>query len=130
MYKDIWTPEIKESLVCNRDQLLEAKELDENAIGTYKNMAEEEVLVGHLSIELSKLIEFFIDTEDNHIQAVVTSKRKREVGLSVPAKYNSFTPSKRHAKILHDELLKRKNSYSCLSFVVEEFVDRKQAKFT
>ena len=93
-------------------------------------MAHEDVLVGYLPIELSKLIAFFIDTEDNHVQAVVTGKRKREVGLSVPAKFNCFTPSKRHAKILRDELLKRKNSYSFLSFVVEEFVDRKQAKFT
>ena len=51
VYKDIWTPEIEESLVCKRDKRLEAKDLDENAIGTYKNMADEEVLVGHLPIE-------------------------------------------------------------------------------
>ena len=99
-------------MVCKRDQRLEAKELDENAIGTYKNIADEEVLVGYLPIELSKHIAFFIDIEDNHVKAVVTGKRKREVGLSVPAKFNCFTSSKRHAKILHDDLLKCKNSYS------------------
>ena len=75
-----------------------------------KNMADEEVLVGHLPIEFSKLIAFFIDTEDNNVHAVVTGKRKREVGLSVPAKFNCFTSSKRHAKIRHEELLKRKIS--------------------
>ena len=78
-------------MVCKRDQRLEAKELGENAIGTYKS---EEVLVGYLPIELLKLIAFFIDTEGNHVQAVVTGKRKREVGLSVPAKFNCFTSSK------------------------------------
>ena len=69
-------------------------------------MTDEEVLVGYLPIELSNFIAFFIDTEDNHVQAVVTSKRKREVGLSVHAKFNCLTSSKRHAKILHDELFK------------------------
>lgn len=130
VYKAIWTPEIGESLVCKRDNRLEAKELDENAIGTYKNTTDEEILVGHLPIELSKLIAFFIEIEDNHVHATVTGKRIREVGLSVPAQFNCFTSSKKHAKIFHDELLKRKNKYSFLSLVVEEFVDRKQVKFT
>ena len=66
-------------------------------------------LVGHLPIEFSKLIAFFIDTEDNNVHAVVTGKRKREVGLSVPAKFNCFTSSKRHAKIRHEELFKTQN---------------------
>ena len=78
--------------------------------------------MGHLPIELSKLINFFIDIENNH---VVTGKRIQEVGLSVPAKFHCFTSSKRQAKVLHDELLQRKTKYSFLSLVVEEIVERK-----
>ena len=62
--------------------------------------------MGHIPIELLKLIGFFIDIEDNHIHAIVNSKTIREVGLSVPAQFICFTSSKNHAKILHEELLK------------------------
>ena len=129
VYKEVWTPEIGESLFCKHDERLEAKELDENAVGTYKKRIDEKLLVGHLPIELSKLINFFIDIENNHVHAVVTGKRIREVGLSVPAKFHCFTSSKRQANVLHDELLQQKPKYSFLSLVVEEFVERKRPKF-
>lgn len=129
VYKNIWTPIIGESLVCKEDKRVEAQELDKNAIGTYKLMDGNETLVGHLPIELSKLISFFIEIGDNHVNATVTGKRKREIGLSVPAKFICFTSSKSYAKILHGELLKRKTKYSYLSLDVEEFCERKQIKF-
>ena len=52
VYKDIWVPKIGESLVCKRDKRLEAKELDEYAIGAYKKMTDGEFLVGHLPKDL------------------------------------------------------------------------------
>ena len=61
-------------------------------------MTVKEILVEHLLIELSKLIAFFIDIEDNHVHAIVNGKRIREVDLSVPVQFICFTSSNRHAK--------------------------------
>ena len=68
VYKNIWTPIIEESLVCKEDKRVEAQELDKNAIETYKLMDGNETLVGHLPIELSKLISFFVEMGDNHVK--------------------------------------------------------------
>ena len=44
----------------------------------------------------------------------VTGKRKREVGLVVPAKFNALTKDKKIAEVLDRELSKRKRRYiSC-----------------
>ena len=46
----------------------------------------------------------------------VTGKRKREIGLVVPAKYRATTPNKSHAKILTERLNAKKD---ILEIVVE-----------
>ena len=75
---------------------MEAKEHNENAIGVYKPATKQsdlkEMLAGHVPIELSHLLKYFLDTNaDNELFANVTEKRKREVGLVVPEKLSLFT---------------------------------------
>ena len=41
---------------------------------------------------------------DNLLTAIVTRKRKREVGLVVPAKFTAFTQELKNANILKREL--------------------------
>ena len=42
---------------------------------------------------------------------MVTGKRKRELGLVVPAKYTAFTKDKRLATVLQDELQEKNSRY-------------------
>ena len=50
----------------------------------------------HFSIELSSLMTHFLNaTSENTLTVKVRGKRKREVGLVVPAKYQAVTKSKR-----------------------------------
>ena len=81
------------------------------------------------TIELSKLISFFIEIEYNHVHAIVNGKRIREAGLSVPAQFNCYTLSKNHAEVLHAEMLKRKRQFLFFSLAVEDFNDRKHVQF-
>ena len=115
---------VENSFVCNPDERLEVKELNVNVIGTYRKVTDKEILVGHLPIELSKLISFFIDIEHNHEHPIVNGKSMRETGLeSMAVQYICFTSSKRHAITIDDKVLKRKKQYSCLSLVLAECVD-------
>ena len=45
---------------------------------------------------------------ENCINIEVIGKRKREVGLVVPTKYNAFTKNKKIAMVLNKELAKHK----------------------
>ena len=105
VYKSIWTPCVGESLVAHRDDRSEALQYDKFAIGTYKKNEEGmEELVGHVPIELSSLLYHFLsEGPDNHLAIEVTGKRKREVGLVVPAKFTALTKDKRVAMVLDEE---------------------------
>ena len=47
---------------------------------------------GHIPVELSSPIDYFVEIEEtNRVIAEVTGKRKREVGLVVPAKFTAST---------------------------------------
>ena len=48
--------------------------------------------------------------------AVVTGKRKREVGLVVPAKYVALTKNKTFANILLEKLTEKKRKHSNFEF--------------
>ena len=51
-------------------------------------LSDNNVLVGHVPIEISSLCYHFLhEFPGNNIDAVITGKRHREVGLVVPAKY-------------------------------------------
>jgi len=62
-------------------------------------------LAGHVLIELSRLLKNVLEANaENRLFAQVTGKRKREVGLVVPAKFTAFTTELRIARILNREL--------------------------
>ena len=74
---------------------------DKNDVGD-----EKEVLVGHIPIELSKLINQFLQADDsNSMTATVAGKRKREQGLVVPSTFKCFSLNKKLSKILYEEVL-------------------------
>ena len=59
-------------------------------------MEEQKELVGHVPVELSSLIYHFLNaSSENRMTFEVTGKRKREVGLVVPAKFNALTKDKK-----------------------------------
>ena len=69
-------------------------------------------LVGHVPIEISSLCYHFLKkSKTNNLNAVITGKRQREVGLVVPAKYSFETDDKKYAEILEKELVKRKELF-------------------
>ena len=91
----------------------EAQEHDSNAIGVYLMSNQKETLAGHVPIELSRLLKNFIEANaENKLCARVTGRRKREVGLVVPAKFSASTTELRLAKILERELNIRAKKYS------------------
>ena len=101
-------------MICKKDDRGEALSYDDHAIGVYKNGSE---LVGHIPIEISALLHYFLqNSKENMIFAVVVGKRKREIGLVVPARYVAETKDKRTAEILSEELLKKKEKYSHFEF--------------
>ena len=103
IYKSVWKPCDGEMLNCVKDKRGEAMEYDKNAIGVYRTPSESEqkMLVGHVPIELSSLMNNFLKANDsNKLVAKVSGKRKREVGLVVPAKFKALTKEYRLAKIL------------------------------
>ena len=109
IYKTRWTPTTNEQLFCEKDDREEAAEYDSHAVGVFKT---DETLVGHIPIELSRLIDYFLKSStENNVSAMVTGKRKRELGLVVPAKYTAFTKDKRLATVLQDELQKKNTRY-------------------
>ena len=122
----VWTPILGEQLKCMKDDTEEAKGHDENAICVYKINAEnKDLLVGHITCEISKLIHSFLKTDKfNAVVATVTGKRKRKMGLVVPARFKCMAKIETFAKILQKELVKKKNKYSYF-----ELVDEKKIEF-
>ena len=68
-------------------------------------------LIGHVPWELSKLVHQFITKEGNKLMLWVTGKRKREVGLVLPAKYVIVTSRKEHVIVFSEKLCKIKDSF-------------------
>ena len=76
-----------------------------------------------IPIDLARLLKNFLDANaDNKLFAKVTGKRKREVGLVVPAKFSAFTTELRIAEVLEREISRRavKNSHFELKNIVFE----------
>ena len=117
VYKNVWSPYKGETLIAQPDNRDEAQENDKYAVGIYKkNDDGSKELVGHAPVEFSSLLYHFLQASaENCINVEVIEKRKREVGLVVPAKYNAFTRNKKIAVVLDEELAKCKKLYrSCL----------------
>ena len=106
IYKDCWSPVIGEELNCKADPRKEAQTYDKHALGAYKKVEGADVLVGHVPIELSSLLLFFLAAGDkkNLLKAEVVGKRKREIGLVVPVKYKALTSDVKCATVLSEKL--------------------------
>ena len=90
-------------------------EYDKNAIGVFISN-DPETLVGHLPIEISCLLTYFLETSPkNKLNAIVIGKRKREVGLVVPAKYAPLTKKKTFANVLAESYRKTKENIQTLN---------------
>ena len=88
-YKDTWTPQKDHILYCKKDYPSEALDIDKHVMG----------LVGHVPIELSRIISYFLqDSETNKVKVAVNGKRIQEHGLVVPDKYYPRTESKQAVK--------------------------------
>ena len=71
------------------DSREEAREYDKFAVGLYKEENDQKLLVSHIPIEISSLCYHFLKkSKKNNLNAVITGKRQREVGLVVPVKYS------------------------------------------
>ena len=117
VYKEMWTPQIGETLYCKNDNRQEALQFDKHAVGVFKD----DVLVGHVPIEVSRIISYFLQTnETNTVQVEVTGKRKRELGLIVPGKYHARTENERIAKTLGKELQMIKEKYTHFDWAYEK----------
>ena len=109
VYKSCWTPSVGVKLKCKKDDREEALDYDSHAVGVFKG----DLLVGHVPIEISALTDYFLkESEENYVDATVIGKRKREIGLVVPARYTAVTIDKRTADILFEQLQKRREKYS------------------
>ena len=120
VYKNIWTSSLGQVLLAKPDDRKEALDYDKYSIGVFKQK-EEDVsqleLVGHAPVELSRLLNHFLKAHvGNSIYVEVTGKRKREVGLVVPAKFSARTKSTRTAKILDEQLDRIKEKFTTLEF--------------
>ena len=85
VYKNVWDACGADKLYCKHD----TRGLEAPSRCGWSNKFNNSMLVGHLPMELSSLIEFFLkDTSDNFVVCSVTGKRYRELGLA-KAKENS-----------------------------------------
>ena len=86
--KSIWVPKLNEIWRAKYDTRREAAEFDGHAIGIYNS---DEILVGHAPVELSLLLYYFLQAdEENFLTVEVIGNCKREVGLVVPANFISI----------------------------------------
>ena len=122
VYKATWTPKADDELECQEDTRKEAKDYDGRAVGLFKspNRGENKTLVGHVPIEISILIHYFLKAdESDKVSAQVTGKRRREVGLVVPARFTACTATQRQAQIFDSELNKYKARFVHLELIYE-----------
>ena len=70
IYKDVWVPCIGQKLKCKTNILEEAMEYDKNSIGVFKS-EDPAMLVGHLPIDFSYLLKYFLKTSGNKLIVMV-----------------------------------------------------------
>ena len=122
MYKCILSHYKGEKLAARANNREEAFEYGKYAIGIYKKKDDNcEELVGHTPTEISSLLYYFLQSKDEkYVEVEILGKRKREVGLVVPAKYNAFTAKRQTAKILDAQLSKAKELFASLALLHNE----------
>ena len=86
-------------------------------MGLYK----EDRLAGHVTIELSEIIAYFLqESETNKVKVTVSGRRRQELCLVVPSKYCAGSESKRMVKIWGDQLRIIKEKYTHFYWQYEE----------
>ena len=60
--------------------------------------------------QVSSII-FYVQDDGNTIKVTVVGKRKREMGLVFPGKYDCYTKNKKTAMLVDKELQKRKEKF-------------------
>ena len=81
-------------------------------IGLYKQ-EKDSILAGHVPTGCSTLVDNFSNADkESKLTAVINGKRKREVGLVVPAEFTGRTKKRNIATIIDRELEKKKERYS------------------
>ena len=79
------------------------------------------MLVRHIPIELSSLMTNFLQAApENKLMTKVIGKRKREVGLVVPAKYQAVTKTQRIANILYQKLTQKNDNLKNFEMTLKE----------
>ena len=117
VYQNVWVAVIGEVLETAPDGREEAKDYDKYAVGVYKK----DILVGHIPVEISSLCYHFLQQDpENQINAIITGKRKREVGLVVPANLVFLTNIKTYSQILENELQKRKDKFPSVELLFKK----------
>ena len=82
--------------------------VDDYAIGIYKQIYDDEQLVGHVWIEFSKLFYQCLERiEDDTVTVTVRGSRKLENGLVVPVTYNVIAKNKKFVDISKEQMKKR-----------------------
>ena len=93
-------------------------EYDKNAIAVFKS-DDPETLVRQLPIEISCLLTYLLEASpENKLNTIVIGKRKREVGLVVPAKYAALTKNKTFANVLAGKLQEKKRKHPNFEFEI------------
>ena len=100
-----------EKLECKKDNREKALSHDKHSVAVFKR---DETLVGQVPTEISRIIHYFI--QSNEKNSVSVGPRKREIGLVVPAKFSAYAADQRVADILSKEILKIKQSTLTLIF--------------
>ena len=114
VYQSIWASTVGDNLFTAPDEREEAFSYDEFAISIYKD-EKCSLLVEHLPMEISGLSYHFLKkSSENKIIVKITGKRKREIGLAVPANFVYITKDKNCSIILEAELEKRKTLFQDL----------------
>ena len=91
---------------------------DKFQVGLYKEENDQKLLADHVLMEISSLCYHFLKkSKTNNLNAVITGKRQREVGLVAPAKCSFENVDKKCADILERSTskLKRTAPYSCVN---------------
>jgi len=121
VHKSVWTSVVDEMLQCGQDTRTEAKGHEENVISFYKPPGpkgtkqpnSKKTLACHVPIELSRILNNFLRANtENNLFVKVTAKRKREIGLVVPARFSAVTTELRIAEVLERELTSKALKYS------------------
>ena len=99
VYMSVWNAAVGEKLFAAPDPREEAREYGKFAFGLYMEENYQKLLFNNVPTEISSLCYHFLkNRKRNNLNAAITGKKHREVGLVVPAKYSFETDDKKFAE--------------------------------